>query len=324
MADQLAAAATEYLADCRRRNLRTDTLRYYELVLRRFRTASAMLALEELTVPAVRAFQDASTTLTAASVRGYLRALKTFSAWLATEGKLPDDPLRSLRLPRTDRRVISVPVDDELVRLFRAAAPPLRICLAILAGAGMRIGDLTGLDLDDVRPAELVIGRTKNRDGRLLPLDPVLEAIIASYRLEIREAAGTSLLIGRTSHRLTPRAIGSALADAAARAHLHVHVSPHVLRHWYARDLAGHGTSERLLAARMGWKTADLVARYAPVGQAELIRDTERYAPLVRMRDEGLLEGLFPSRVLRAGPDQRSKNIVGFRSASTSARAELR
>jgi hypothetical protein len=83
------------------------------------------------------------------------------------------------------------------------------------------------------------------------------------------------------------------------------------MRHWHARDLAAHGTSDRMLTARMGWSSTDLLGRYAPVTQAELVRDVERYSPLVRLRDEGLLDGLFPSRVLTGRPPQRSKYDSG-------------
>lgn len=63
------------------------------------------------------------------------------------------------------------------------------------------------------------------------------------------------------------------------------------------------------MAARMGWQNHELIARYAPVAAAELVRDVERYSPLVRLRDAGSLNGLFPSSVLREAPAQPSKNV---------------
>ena len=112
----------------------------------------------------------------------------------------------------------------------------------------------------------------------------------------------------RTCRPLTPDATRLVLADAVSRARLDVRVTPHIVRHWHARDLAAHGTQERLLAARMGWKLNGLIARYAPVTDREVAQDVVRYAPLVRLRDEGALESMFPRAVLRAGVENSSKN----------------
>ena len=88
------------------------------------------------------------------------------------------DPLARLRLPRVDQDVVTAPTDRELLALLWAASPLLRTVLAVLLGTGVRIGDLTALEVDDVRPGELIVARTKNRAGRLVPLDPVLQALL--------------------------------------------------------------------------------------------------------------------------------------------------
>ena len=112
---------------------------------------------------------------------------------------------------------------------------------------------------------------------------------------------------------------GRGLADARDRARLPVRVTPHIVRHWHARDLAAHGTMDRLLAARMGWRIGGLVGRYAPVAQREVEADVSRYAPLVRLRDDGALGGLFPRGVLLARTPYSSKND-GLRIGRTTRR----
>ncbi len=52
-----------YLEDCRRRGLRPATIRYYDMVLRRFATATETAELSGLTIKAARDFQDHSPTL---------------------------------------------------------------------------------------------------------------------------------------------------------------------------------------------------------------------------------------------------------------------
>ena len=138
-------------------------------------------------------------------MRGSLVALKTFSRWLADEDVLTADPLARLRLPRVDQGVVTAPTDGELLALLWAAGPLLRTVLALLLGTGVRISDLTGIAVDDVRPGELVVARTKNRAGRLVLLDPVLEALLARHVADRGPASHEPLFVTRTGRPPTPR-----------------------------------------------------------------------------------------------------------------------
>ena len=116
-------AVAEYLRDCDRRGLRPATVRYYRMVLERLGMACALESPADLTLARVGAFQDDPGRLGSASLRGYLRATKTFARWLADEGRLEQDPLVRLRLPRVDTRVVEVPTDLELIAVLRMAGP---------------------------------------------------------------------------------------------------------------------------------------------------------------------------------------------------------
>ncbi len=302
-------AVDAYLRDCERRGLRPATLRYYRMVLGHFAALCAPTTPRDLNLASVRAFQDRSPQLSPGSVRGFLRALKTFSGWLTDKGLLPADALARLRMPRVDTRPMVMPTDQEVAAMLRTVPPTLRVVMALLVGTGIRISDATSLGADALRPGQLVIRRTKNRSGRVVPLDPVLEAVLRRHREALLDTDGP-LFLSRSGRPLGADAVRHALTDARARVAIGVPVTPHVLRHWHARDLAAHATTDRLLAARMGWRTAGLIARYAPVAHWELERDVARYSPLVRLRDVGLLAGAFPSSMLRAGSAYSSKKVV--------------
>ena len=315
-------AVAAYLADCRRRGLRPATLKHYEFALGRVGDSLGVALVQDIAIGRVRGFID-DAGMSPVSVRGILRALRTFTGWLVDEGLLERDPLARLRMPHVDERLVVVPTDDELVRLLRAAAPTLRVALAVLAGTGIRANDLAGIGDGSLRPGGLVLLSTKNRAGRLVPLDPVLEALLRRHAADRRPSEDGALLVTRSGRRLGGDALRLAMTDARARAGIAIRVSPHVLRHWHARDLGAHGISDRLMAARMGWRSPSLVGRYAPVSEHELRLDVERYAPLVRLRDDGWLDGVFPRSVLiglAAHPAKNERSRVG-ESARTSPRA---
>ena len=310
----LKDALARYLADCRRRNLRPATLFYYETAIERV-TSDRCPTLEDFTRDNVRDFQDNSPTLSAGSMRGYLRASRTFSTWLFKEELIDSDPLANLAVPKVDRNIVEVPSDQELFALLDAAGPPLRVVVALLAGAGLRISDVCGLDIPDLRIDRLHVRTTKSRNGRVVPLDdvlaPVLHAYLADLRPIPRQFDTEALFLSRTTRRLTAGCVRLALTAAVCRAGISVDVSPHVLRHWFARDLAAHETTDRLMGARMGWTSDSLMARYAPVSEAELALDTQRYSPLHRLAEGGGLNRRLPLRTRsRSRVASRSNNVA--------------
>ena len=116
-------AVDAHLRDCERRGLRPATLRYYRMVLGRFAALCAPMTPGDLSLASVRALQDRSPQLSPGSVRGFLRALRSFSRWLTDEGVLPTDPLARLRMPRVDTRPRVMPTDQELAAMLRTVQP---------------------------------------------------------------------------------------------------------------------------------------------------------------------------------------------------------
>lgn len=300
-------AVEVYLADCRRRGLRHATLRTYAQALDRYERALSPATLDELTIQTARTYQDAAENLRPTSLRGYLRVLKTFSAWTAEEGLVATDPLTRLRLPKADLPLREVPSDEELVALLLAVGPAVRRLLACLAGCGLHINEALALDVGDLVSDELRVSVTKNRSPRTVALDPVLAGILALQGGLLTDP----LFPGQRGARMGAAAVRQTLERAQSEPAISVRVTPHVLRHWLARDLGAHGTSDRLLAARMGWKCHELIARYAPVASHELTADVQRYAPLVRLRDEGRLAGLFPPRAISPAAARAKKVSEG-------------
>jgi integrase len=209
-------AVDAYLRDCERRGLRPATLRYYRMVLGRFAALCAPMTPGDLSLASVRSFQDLSPRLSPGSVRGFLRALKTFSGWLTDEGLLPGDPLARLRMPRVDTRPRVMPTDQEVAAMLRTSRPTLRVVTALLLGTGIRISDAASLDADALRPGDLVVRHTKNRSGRVLPLDPVLETVLRRHREALLDTDGP-LFRSRSGRALGADAVRHALTDARAR-----------------------------------------------------------------------------------------------------------
>lgn len=81
-------------------------------------------------------------------------------------------------------------------------------------------------------------------------------------------AALPALWLGRTG-RFTNSALARMLARRGRRAGLSVRLHPHLLRHAWAHQMLAAGMQETDLMAIAGWRTRDMVARYAAATRAE-------------------------------------------------------
>ena len=257
--------AGRYLAHLRfERRLAERTLAMYGDALRGLagRAAGAGLALAAVQPHHVRrwAAQLHAGGLAPRSVALALSAWRGFYRWLGREGAVALNPVAGVRAPKAPRPLPKALAVDQAVALAGHAAPaaqtPLeqaleardRAIVELLYGAGLRIGELVGLDaragaaargwIDREAGEAHVLGKGGRR--RSVPAGAAALAALAAW-LPLREAlAGAgqpALFVGRRGTRLTPAQIRSRLAARAVQAGLPSHVHPHMLRHSYASHL---------------------------------------------------------------------------------------
>ena len=90
------------------------------------------------------------------SVTRKLSALRTLFGWLKRQGDIPNDPTALLSTARTQRRLPSFLDVEEAAELMETPEPSSpaglrdRAVLEVLYGAGLRVSELTGMDVSDV------------------------------------------------------------------------------------------------------------------------------------------------------------------------------
>ena len=205
--------------------------------------------------------------------------VRRFSAWLAEEDEIDDDPLLGLKSPKLDTKVTDSLTDDELRRLLKACAGKEfrdrrdEAIVRLMAETGMRAGEVTGLLVDDV---DLVRGlatvrRGKGGKGRLAPFGPQTARAIDRYlraRRTHRLADTSALWLGDRGKSLEYYGLHSALKYRAQLAGL-LKFHPHLLRHTAASRWLAAGGSEGGLMAVAGWSTRDMIDRYTKSTAAE-------------------------------------------------------
>ncbi len=160
-----------------------------------------------------------------------------------------------------------------------------RAILETLYSAGLRVGELAGLDLDDLELADgLATVRGKGKRERLALLGAQAHKALQVW-LEIRptlKPRGTGLkavFLNKNGTRLTTRSVGRLLEKYLARAGLDPRSSPHTLRHSFATHLLDHGADIRGVQELLGHRSLANTQIYTHVTTTRLRESYENAHP---------------------------------------------
>ncbi len=301
MAEETATAPeilrfAEYLAAERRAS--PHTLRAYLADLEQY---AAFLAEQGAAiVPSspilIRAFVGrAAGTCGATSLARKLSTLRSFYRFLVREGLAESNPARSVASPRRPKLLPKVLPEEEVVALVEAPPPaqgPLalrdRAFLELLYGSGLRVSELTGLDVGDVDLGQgLVRVLGKRRKERIVPFGSSAAAAVRRWLDEGRpilaaEAgprAGSAMFLNHRGGRLTARSVARRIDGWVLAAGLPRHVHPHVLRHSFATHLLGNGADLRGIQELLGHASLSTTQRYTHLDWKRLAEVYDRAHP---------------------------------------------
>jgi integrase/recombinase XerD len=201
----------------------------------------------------------------ASTVARKTAALKSFSAWLRSQGTIGQEVGTRLASPKVDKYVPKAISRDEIARLLKqpTSESPDRpesirdyAMLAMLYDTGMRVSELVSLDVDDVNldsgdvKCQGKAGRT-----RTVPLGQMAADAVQDYLARARDlltSTGTSsLFVNHRGGRLTRQGFWLILKSYAQRAGID-DITPHTLRHSYAAHALGNGAELADIQKQLG------------------------------------------------------------------------
>lgn len=212
-----------------------------------------------------------------------LRALNSFIRWAESVGLAKSNPVSGIKAPRGQRRPPKVLSEQELYRLKRAvyrAGKPRDIAMfELLSNAGLRVGELCGLRVGDVRLSQrkgkVLVRRGKGNKYREVPLNLEARRALANY-LETRPGVteGEPLFVGQRGP-MTPSGIWRVVQGYARAAG--VTVSLHVLRHTFAtRLLRNAGADLVTVKELLGHEKLETTAICTKTREEDMLATVER------------------------------------------------
>ncbi len=192
--------------------------------------------------PGTRTLPD-GTPKKATSLNALRSSLRAFFGYLDAVGHVPRNPARLVRRARCGTPPPRALTEAEQGRFLAVLATAQggagrrdRALVALLLGAGLRIGEALATDVEDLdlEAGELWLRRTKGDRPARVELAPDVREALAAWVGERRQGP---LFPSRDGGRLTVRQAGRRLQEAFQRAGVRRGASPHSLRHSFAAAL---------------------------------------------------------------------------------------
>lgn len=249
------------------------------------------------------------------SIARKLAALRSFFKYCVREGKLKENPARLVPTPKLPKRIPAVLSAEEMNGFLNqlgggepqaargrrkprmATAPrqgiPIeedslllprdRAILELLYAAGLRVSELTGLNLIDMDQKDQMLRvRGKGNKERIVPYGqkaaqalktywPVRESLLQECDEAGRRASSEAVFLNYRGRRLTQRSIGRIVKKYVRLVNVNWDLHPHSLRHAFATHLLADGADLRAIQELLGHQSLSTTQKYTHASMRQLM-----------------------------------------------------
>jgi integrase/recombinase XerC len=214
------------------------------------------------------------------------RGLQQFFKWAVTEEEIAADPMARMKPPMITEKAIPLLPDDTLRKLLKASAgkgfTELRdtAIIRVLIDTGVRREEVATIALDDLDldTDSVTITRKGRRPATLNLSAKTCQALERYLRARAHHplARRPELWLGERSRgALTADGVRQMLDRRCDQGGI-PHVHPHQFRHTAADYAMKSGMSDNDIMRNFGWKSRQMLARYAAANADERAREAHR------------------------------------------------
>ena len=289
------------------KNYSGHTLRNYQSDLHQFthflgdrsepKSSSARIAPKEVGHLDVRAYLASLYRRNAkSSVARKLSALRSFFAYLVRQGEIKQNPADMVSAPKMGKAIPDFLQVDETFQLMHGPDSDSvlgsrdRAILEILYSCGLRVSELTALNLDRV-DLELGIIRVMGKGSRerVVPVGSKAREALSGYMQRRGELLGMqveqgALFLNNRGGRLSSRSVARLLKKHMQRCNIVRPLSPHGLRHSFATHLLDAGADLRAVQEMLGHVSLSTTQRYTHLSVDKLMAEYDKAHPRSRLK----------------------------------------
>lgn len=251
-------------------------------------------------------------TYSPASIKRKLVVLKVFFGYWVRNGNLEESPFWRVKISvgkivQLPRALTGIEMKELLnqahirtsVKQSRSNKTPRPSCkdfihlrnkaiIEVLFATGMRVGELSSIDLNDFIEAETAFRvRGKGRKERMaFIVDKVTIAIQQDYLSARRNlpVENSALFVNSLGERLSPQGIANVIRSIQRESTITKNITPHMLRHTVATLLLRNGTDIRVVQEFLGHASISTTQRYTHVVKEHLITELQARHPSLSFR----------------------------------------
>jgi len=236
------------------------------------------------------------------SVARKLSALRSFFDYLVRQGEVRLNPADMVATPKMGKVIPDfLPVDEAFQLMHGPDTSTVlgsrdRAILEVLYSCGLRVSELTGLDLDSI-DLELGIARVigKGNNERIVPIGGKAAAALIDYlrrreELLAGEPGQGALFLNNRGGRLSARSVARLLKRTLLQCNLGRPLSPHGLRHSFATHLLDAGADLRAVQEMLGHVSLSTTQRYTHLSVDKLMVEYDKAHPRSRLKRKGEAE----------------------------------
>ena len=219
----------------------------------------------EATGETVQSYMDwmQSRGKSAASVTRFLASVKSFYNFLLFSGRMKNNPAKGVSAAKVERKYPEILTSKE-VELFLEQPQCVdakgfrdHAMLELLYATGIRVSELTTLDLDDLNLAAGFVRCSSKGKERIIPLYRTAVKALREYVWKIRpqlvtDEDETALFVNMNGERMSRQGFWKIIKFYQEKAGIEKEITPHTLRHSFAVHLLENGADLRSIQEMLG------------------------------------------------------------------------
>ena len=230
------------------------------------------------------------------TIQRQLSAARTFYRFLLREKHVRNNPVQSVSAPKGGKRLPENLDADRMARLLDIPGDgPLvardRAILELLYSSGLRLAELTSLNIIDVDLADGTVSVTgKGGKDRVVPVGKYAKNAVSAWlkeRDKLAAAGEKAMFVSQRGTRLSGRSVQSRVEHWARRQGIDTRVYPHLFRHSFATHLLESSHDLRGVQELLGHANISTTQVYTHLDFQHLAQIYDQTHPRARAKNKG-------------------------------------
>ncbi|MFN3188784.1 MAG: tyrosine-type recombinase/integrase [Candidatus Paceibacteria bacterium] len=284
-------AIEEFFKHCYLKNLRQATIDYYrnEFMATKRILNKELVDLEVVDIEHLIMISKERIKVTTINTR--LRALRAFYNFIYRKRLIATNPMEEIKLLKDRHKMIDALENVEIEKLLKVMRDEKtfvgfrdEVIFLVFLDTGIRLSELVGIEIGDIRGDELLVRKTKNNFERTVYLSEFTQQQLKRYLVIRGQLETEALFINRDNGPLKSHSIQGRFTRYGQLAGIEKRVSPHTFRHTMAKRMVMEGIDAFSLMHLLGHTDITVTKRYVNLWGKDLKRKHGKYGALKGLR----------------------------------------